>query len=182
MARRPGCPGFCCRRRLVRAGLLPTPLYYRLVRVIGGHCPCSDTAGFLPRSAVTISVSFWRAGYRFLACWVPRGGGRHAPPRLQAALYCGCWLLAAACLCFAGVRSSTRVKTLLASADADHGDTRGCHFLLGGVALGRAAPPLCARGNPRSALSDRPAAALRCRSLLGGAVLAARASVTPQLF
>jgi hypothetical protein len=74
------------------------------------------------------------------------------------------------------VRSSTRVKTLLGGADADHGDTRGCHFLLGGVVLGRAAPPLCARGNPRSALSDRPAAALRRRSLLGGAVLAARAS------
>jgi hypothetical protein len=111
----------------------------------------------------------------FLACWVPRGGGRHAPPHLQAALCSGRWLLAAACLFFAGVRSSIRVKTLLGGADADNGDTRGCHFLLGGVILGRATPPLLCQGNPRSALSDRPAMALRRRPLLGGAVLAARA-------
>jgi hypothetical protein len=43
------------------------------------------------------------------------------------------------------------------------------------VFLGRAAPPLHARGNPRSDSSDRPAAALRRRPLLEGAVLAARA-------
>jgi hypothetical protein len=74
----------------------------------------------------------------------------------------------------AGVRSSARVKTLLGVADADHGDTCGCHFLLGGVFLGQTVPPLCARGNPRSALSDRPAAAFRRRPLLEGAVLAKR--------
>jgi hypothetical protein len=43
------------------------------------------------------------------------------------------------------------------------------------VLLGRTAPPLHARGNPRSALSDRPAATFRRRSLLEGAALAARA-------
>jgi hypothetical protein len=54
-------------------------------------------------------------------------------------------------LCFAGVRCSARVKILLGFAVVDHGDTCGCHFLPGGVILGRDAPPLCARGNPRSA-------------------------------
>jgi hypothetical protein len=68
-----------------------------------------------------------------------------------------------------------QVKTLLGVADVDHSDTCGCHVLLGGVFLGRAAPPLHARGNPRSDLSDRLAAALRWRFLLEGAVLAARA-------
>jgi hypothetical protein len=66
-------------------------------------------------------------------------------------------LLAAVAVCviarlrFVRVRCSARVKTLLGSAIADHGDTCGWHFLLGGVFLGRAAPPPCARGNPRSA-------------------------------
>jgi hypothetical protein len=63
VARLPGCPGLCCRWRPVSAGLLPTRLYCRLVRVIGGRSPCSSTAGSLPRSAVTISVSPWRARY-----------------------------------------------------------------------------------------------------------------------
>jgi hypothetical protein len=69
------------------------------------------------------------------------------------------WMHAVAPLRFAGVRSPARVKTLLDVADADHGDTYGCHSLLGGVLLGQIVSPLCARGNPRSALSDRPAAA-----------------------
>jgi hypothetical protein len=56
------------------------------------------------------------------------------------------------CLLLAGVRFPARVKALLGVANADHGDTCGCHFLLGGVLLGRTAPPLQARGNPRSAL------------------------------
>jgi hypothetical protein len=41
-----------------------------------------------------------------------------------------CWLLAIACLRFAGGRSHARVKTLLGVVDAEHGDTCGCHFLL----------------------------------------------------
>jgi hypothetical protein len=41
-----------------------------------------------------------------------------------------------------------------------------------GVFLGRTVPPFRARGNPRYALSDRPAVALRCRPLLEGAALA----------
>jgi hypothetical protein len=51
-------------------------------------------------------------------------------------------LLAAVVVCaivrlhFVKVRCSARVKTLLGSAVADHGDTCGCHFLLGGVFLG----------------------------------------------
>jgi hypothetical protein len=57
----------------------------------------------------------------------------------------------------------------------DHGDTCGCHFLLGGVFLGRTAPPLHARGNPRSALLDRPTTALQRRTLLEDTALAARA-------
>jgi hypothetical protein len=73
------------------------------------------------------------------------------------------------------VRSPSPVKTLLNGVDADHGDTCGCHSLLGGMFLGRVTPPLCARGNPRFALSDWLAAVLRRRPLLGGAVLAARA-------
>jgi hypothetical protein len=52
-----------------------------------------------------------------------------------------CWLLAIARLSFAGGRSHARVKTLLGIVDAEHGDTCGCHFLLGGVFLGRTAPP-----------------------------------------
>jgi hypothetical protein len=51
------------------------------------------------------------------------------------------YAVASACLLFARVRFPTRVKALLGFADADHGDTRGCHFLLGGVLLGRTAPP-----------------------------------------
>jgi hypothetical protein len=68
-----------------------------------------------------------------------------------------------------------RVKTLLGVADMDHGDTCGCHVLLGGVFLGRSAPPLHARGNSRFDLLDRLAVALRRCSLLEGAVLVARA-------
>jgi hypothetical protein len=52
-----------------------------------------------------------------------------------------CWLLAIARLRFAGGRSHARVKTLLGVVDAEHGDTCGCHFFLGGVFLGRTAPP-----------------------------------------
>jgi hypothetical protein len=51
-----GLPGLCCRWRLVRAGLLPTPFYCCFVRVFGGRRSCSYTAGYVPRSAVTISV------------------------------------------------------------------------------------------------------------------------------
>jgi hypothetical protein len=40
--------------------------------------------------------------------------------------------------------------------------------------IGRTIPPLCAGGNARSALSDRPAAAFRRRPLLEGDVLVAR--------
>jgi hypothetical protein len=73
------------------------------------------------------------------------------------------------------MRSPAQVKILLDEADADYGDTSGCHSLLGSMFLGRSIPPLCARGNPRSALSDRPAAALQRRPLLEGVALAARA-------
>jgi hypothetical protein len=54
---------------------------------------------------------------------------------------------ATACLRFAGVRSPVRVKILLGIADADHGDTCGCHSLLRGVFLGqrRPLPFLCHR-------------------------------------
>jgi hypothetical protein len=48
---------------------------------------------------------------------------------------------ATACLCFVGVRSPARVKTLLGVADADHSDTCGCQSLLGGVFLGQSRPP-----------------------------------------
>jgi hypothetical protein len=66
------------------------------------------------------------------------------------------------------------VKILLGVAVADNDDTCGCHILFGGVFLGRTVPPLSARGNPRSALSDRPWAALWRRPLLEGAALAVR--------
>jgi hypothetical protein len=78
---------------------------------------------------------------------------------------------------FVGVRSPAPVKTMLSVADADHGDTCGCHSLLGGLFLGRATPsPLCARENPGSIFLDRRVATLRRRPLLEGAVLAAGVS------
>jgi hypothetical protein len=83
-------------------------------------------------------------------------------------------LRATARLRLARVPSPTRVKTLLGVAVADNDDTCGCHFLFGGVFLGRTIPPLSAKGNPRFALPDRPTAALWCRLLLEGVALAAR--------
>jgi hypothetical protein len=80
---------------------------------------------------------------------------------------------ATTCLRFAGVRSPARVKTLLGVADADHGDTCGCHSLLGGVFLGQRRPsPLFVPGETLGPLLDQPAVALRRRPLLEGAVLA----------
>jgi hypothetical protein len=47
---------------------------------------------------------------------------------------------ATSCLRSAGVRPPAWVKTLLGVADADHGDTCGCHSLFGGMFLGRSRP------------------------------------------
>jgi hypothetical protein len=103
---------------------------------------CSDTAGYLPalsrppRSLLGAlgSPRWWSTCSSSSTSYLLR--------LLNACL---------ACLRFAGVRCSARVKTLLGFAAADHGDICGCHFQPGGVILGRDAPPLCARGNPRSA-------------------------------
>jgi hypothetical protein len=125
----------------------------------------SGAAVYLPRFGVTISVLSWRVVVllrRWLTC-----SSSSTSCLLRWFGYC--------LSPFAGVRSLARVKALLGVADADHDDTCGCHFLLEGVFLGRAAPPLHARGNPRFDSSDRPAAALRRRPLLEGVVLAARA-------
>jgi hypothetical protein len=135
-------------------------------RVGGSRSSCFGTAVYLPYFGRTISVHSWRAVvllWRWLTC---------------SSLSTSClllWCLTTACLCFVGVRFPARVKALLGVAGADHDDTYGCHFLLGGVFLGRTAPTLHARGNPRTALSDRPAMALWRCSLLEGAAFAASA-------
>jgi hypothetical protein len=46
------------------------------------------------------------------------------------------------------------VKTLLSASDADHSDACGYHLLLVGVVMVVTVPPLDAKGNLRSALSD----------------------------
>jgi hypothetical protein len=134
----------------LRAGHVLTSSVFR--RVGGSRRSCSGAVVYLPYFGGTISVLSWRVVVvlrRWLTC---------SFPSISCLLR---WCLATACLCFAGVRFPTRVKALLGDAGADHGDTCGCHFLLGGVFLGRTTPPLHARGNPRSALSDWPTAALR---------------------
>jgi hypothetical protein len=146
----------------VRAGRGLTSSFFP--RVSGSRRSCSGAAVYLYCFGGTISVLSWRAMVllrRWLTC-------------SSSSTSCLMRLLQLVSF-FARVWFPTRLKALLGFADADHGDTRGCHFLLGGVLLGRTAPPLHARGNPRSALSDRLAAALQRRSLLEGVVLAVRA-------
>jgi hypothetical protein len=136
----------------VHAGHVLTLSVFR--RVGGSRRSCFGAMVYLPCFGGTISVLSWRVVVllrRWLTC---------SSPSISCLLR---WCLVTACLCFARVRFPARVKALLGDAGADHGDTCGCHFLLGGVFLGRAAPPLHTRGNPRSALSDRPAATLRRR-------------------
>jgi hypothetical protein len=102
---------------------------------------CSDTAGYLPALSRPPRSLLGALGSPWWWSTCSSSSTSYLLRLLNACL---------ARLRFAGVRCSARVKTLLGFAVADHGDTCGCHFLPGGVILGRDAPPLCARGNPRS--------------------------------
>jgi hypothetical protein len=112
----------------VRAGRDLTSSFFP--RVSGSQRSCSGAAVYLYCFGRTISVLSWRAVVllrRWLTC-------------SSSSTSCLMWWLQLVSF-FARVWFPTRVKALLDFANADHGDTRGCHFLLGGVLLGRTAPP-----------------------------------------